>query len=70
VFEEPHLPSVVAAANPVYKELGLTDSGISVVAREYRCTVLTDDLDLFLRLQRDHLDAVNFTYLRAREFHL
>jgi hypothetical protein len=66
LFEEPHIPSADAAADAVYQELGLTDSAISVVAREYHCTVLTDDLDLFLRLQRDDLDAVNFTHLRAR----
>jgi len=41
-------------------------AAIAAVAREHKRTVLTDDLDLYLMLQRDKVEGVNFTHLRAR----
>jgi hypothetical protein len=63
---EPVLTSLDAANEPVYMGHGLTDAGIAATARAYRCMVLTDDLDLYLRLQREKLQTINFTHLRAR----
>ena len=60
------MTSAQAAEDSLYEGLGLVDAAIAAVAREHRCTVLTDDLDLYLMLQRDKLEAVNFTHLRAR----
>lgn len=68
IFHEPHVPSRRAAGASLYEDLGLTDSAISVVARETRCTVLTDDLDLYLSLAREKLAVVNFTHLRQLEW--
>jgi predicted nucleic acid-binding protein len=66
VLTEVELSSVRAAQDPIYPALGLVDAAIAAVAREHECTVLTDDLDLYLRLQRDNLQVLNFTHLRAR----
>jgi rRNA-processing protein FCF1 len=68
IFHEPHVPSHQAAGRPPYEDLGLTDSAISVVARETKCTVLTDDLDLYLSLQKEKLPVVNFTHLRQLDW--
>jgi predicted nucleic acid-binding protein len=64
LFQEPHVPSRQAAAGSPYEDLGLADSAISIVAREKKCTVLTDDLSLYLSLMGEKLPAVNFTHLR------
>ena len=66
VLTEVELSSARAAQDPIYPALGLVDAAIAAVAREHECTVLTDDLDLYLRLQRDNLQVLNFTHLRAR----
>lgn len=66
LLTEAEITSTDAAADPVYEDLGLVDAAITAVAREHGCTVLTDDLDLYLMLQRDKLQALNFTHLRAR----
>jgi len=68
IFDEPHVPSKQAAGNSPYESLGLTDSAISIVARQTKCTVLTDDLDLYLSLERERLRVVNFTHLRQLEW--
>ncbi len=67
---EVNLLSIRAAQHPIYPDLGLVDAAIATAAREHGCTVLTDDLDLYLRLQRDKIEAINFTYLREQEFEL
>jgi len=67
---EVKIPSVKAALDPTYTSLGLVDAAIAAVAREHKCTVLTDDLDLYLRLQRDAVSVVNFTHLQAQAFGL
>jgi len=68
ILHETHVPSHQAAGISPYEDLGLTDSAISVVARETRCTVLTDDLGLYLSLEKENLPVVNFTHLRAAEW--
>jgi len=41
------------------------DAAIGAVARNHKCTVLTDDFDLYLRLSRDNVHVLNFARLRA-----
>jgi predicted nucleic acid-binding protein len=65
ILTEAEIPSARATEDPVYGGLGLVDAAIAAVAREHQCTVLTDDLDLYLMLQRDKIEVVNFTHLRA-----
>jgi predicted nucleic acid-binding protein len=66
VLTEIAISSAQAVLDPSFLSLGLADAAIAVVAREHRCTVLTDDLDLYLRLLRDNVEVLNFTHLRAR----
>jgi hypothetical protein len=68
IFHEPHVPSHQAVGGSPYEDLGLTDSAISVVAREKKCTVLTDDFPLYLSLARENLPVVNFTHLRQLDW--
>jgi hypothetical protein len=68
ILHEPHVSSHQAAGNSSYEELGLTESAISIVAREMQCTVLTDDLGLYLSLELEKLPVVNFTHLRELEW--
>ncbi len=72
VFEvtEVNVSSVQAVEEPSFWTLGLVDAAIAAVAREHACAVLTDDLDLYLRLQRDGVTVINFTHLRAQAFGL
>jgi predicted nucleic acid-binding protein len=65
VLTEVSIPSARATLDPTYPGLGLVDAAIASVAREYRCTVLTDDLDLYLWLAKDGVDVLNFTHLRV-----
>jgi len=66
ILTEVELPSARAAQHPIYPALGLVDAAIATAARDHQCAVLTDDLDLYLQLQRDNIGAFNFTHLRAR----
>ena len=66
ILNEAEIASVRAADEPVYRRLGLVDAAIVAVARDRKCTVLTDDLDLYLALVRDQIDVINFTHLRER----
>jgi hypothetical protein len=70
LLDEVPVSSACAAEDPVYQQLGLTDAAIGVVARTHRCAVLTDDLDLYLRLSRDNVDVFNFTHVRAQAWRL
>jgi rRNA-processing protein FCF1 len=67
---EVSISSVESVEEPSFCSLGLVDAAIAAVAREHRCAVLTDDLDLYLRLQRDDVEVINFTHLRAQAFGL
>ena len=59
------IPSMSRTQDPLYKELGLADAAIGAVAKTCGCAVLTDDLDLYLRLSRDGVEALNFAHLQA-----
>jgi hypothetical protein len=63
---EGEMSSKRAAEDRLYRDLGLVDAAIGAVARAHKCGVLTDDLDLYLRLSHDSLNVLNFTHLRAR----
>lgn len=67
LLTEPEMPSVRAAEDVLYPELGLVDAAIGAVARAHKCTVLTDDLDLYRFLIHQKVNAVHFTHLRTRE---
>lgn len=66
ILREPEMPSVRAAQSAPYESLGLVDAAIAALAREYKCAVLTDDLDLYLALSREGMAVLNFTHLRER----
>lgn len=66
LLNEPEISSARAAEDPLYPDLGLVDAAIGAVARAYNCTVLTDDLDLYVRLSHHNMSVLNFTHLRAR----
>ena len=68
LLTEVDIRSERAAQDPLYQELGLTDAAIGAIARSNGCTVLTDDLSLYLRLSKDHVDVVNFTHLLAAKW--
>ncbi len=70
LLSEERISSADAADHPFYAKLGLADAAIGAVARIHNCTVLTDDLDLYLMLSHEKLSAVNFTHLRARQWGL
>lgn len=65
LLKEAEMPSARAADDRFYEDLGLVDAAIAAVARAHNCGVLTDDLDLFLRLSRDKVPVLNFTHVRA-----
>jgi hypothetical protein len=65
-LNEAEMPSTRAAEDQLYESLGLVDAAIGAVARIHNCAVLTDDLDLYLRLGHDNVRVYNFTHLRAR----
>ena len=66
LLNEVEMSSARAAEDGIYQDLGLVDAAIGAVARAHNCGVLTDDLDLYLRLSRDKVNVVNFTHLRER----
>jgi predicted nucleic acid-binding protein len=63
---EPVLPSMRAAQDIDYLPLGLTDAAIASAAVEHKCTVLTDDLDLFRSLLTRQISAINLSHLREQ----
>ena len=66
LLNEAEMSSTRAAEDRLYQDLGLVDAAISAVARAHNCGVLTDDLDLYLRLSHDRVNVLNFAHLRAR----
>ena|ERR1700730_17610207 len=70
ILQEPEMPSVRAAHSSLYEHHGLADTAIAAVALEYKCTVLTADLDLYIELTRQGIPAINFNRLRAHEWGL
>ena len=63
---EPEVSSVTASVNLLFRELGLTDAAIAEIALAHDCTVLTDDLPLYLWLTTMKISAINFTHVRER----
>lgn len=68
ILQEPQMSSLRAADSRPYEAHGLADAAIAAVALEYNCSVLTDDLDLYLALGREGISVINFTHLRAQEW--
>jgi hypothetical protein len=63
--EEVLVKSREACGVECYGRLGLTDAAIDLVVRSSGCSVLTDDLDLFVTLVKAGAHAVNFNHLRG-----
>jgi hypothetical protein len=60
---ERYFPSATLAEEPVYVQLGLTDTAVARAARD-RVAVLTDDLPLYGRLASAGADVFNFNHVR------
>lgn len=67
LMRESSLPSVDAIRETAYRRLGLTDAAIAAVARQHNCTVLTDDLPLYVLLSNEGLPVINFTHARVSQ---
>jgi predicted nucleic acid-binding protein len=67
-LHEPEMTSVRAAQALEYETLGLVDAAIATVARENGCAVLTDDLDLYLALLKQGIEAFNFSHFQASDW--
>ena len=63
-LSEEYLSSQHVADKPQYLNCGLTDTGV-IEASRARLLVLTDDLHLFIALQSEGIDAINFNHLRT-----
>lgn len=63
-LSEEYLSSVQTSESPQYLNCGLTDAGVIEISRG-RLLALTDDLKLFVALQSEGVDAVNFNHLRT-----
>jgi hypothetical protein len=64
VWNEVYIKSLAAAETPEYLRLGLTDTAI-ILAANRDIEVLTDDLNLYLALERRKIPVKNFTHLRS-----
>lgn len=64
VLVEPAISSAEAAQDKDFVRMGLTDCVIARAAQAHNCTVLTDDLDLYLLLETRGIPVFNFTHLR------
>jgi predicted nucleic acid-binding protein len=65
LLDEAEISSKQASEDRLYQGLGLVDAAIGAVARANNCAVLTDDLELYVRLSADNVNVLNFTHLRA-----
>jgi hypothetical protein len=61
--KEQYIPSHVAAAAETFTQLGLTDTVIEHISAD-GLAVLTDDLDLYLKLIYRSIDALNFNHFK------
>jgi hypothetical protein len=64
VLGEKYLDSQSISQTPMFSKFGLTDSAIIELVRE-KYLVLTDDAMLFQYLEKNRIDVINFTHLRA-----
>jgi hypothetical protein len=62
ILDEQYCPSKDAAAQPIYRQLGLTDAGLYAVAARH--LIVTADFPLYQMLRANRIDAVNFHHLR------
>jgi rRNA-processing protein FCF1 len=67
LLTEAEISSAQAAEDILYPKIGLVDAAIGVVARTHNCSVLTDDLELYLLLSRERVKVINFTHERAHQ---
>jgi hypothetical protein len=65
VLQEPTLPSAVAASDPIFPTLGLTDAGISTLCRTMGTVVITVDAPLCAYLERKGHYAFNFNTVKS-----
>jgi len=65
LLDEAEISGKQASEDRLYQGLGLVDAAIGAVARANNCAVLTDDLELYVRLSADNVNVLNFTHLRA-----
>ncbi|PYQ67084.1 MAG: hypothetical protein DMF53_02330 [Acidobacteria bacterium] len=63
VFDERHIQSREAVGVAEFSRLGLTDASI-LACPPQDLTILTDDLHLYLALQRRGAEVINFHHLR------
>ena len=70
ILREPEMSSIRAAQTSFYEDFGLVYAAIAAVAREHKCAVITDDLDLYLALSGEGTPVLNFTHLKARQWSL
>lgn len=63
LFEEASPTSINASQRPEFRYLGLTDAAI-ILESIGKWLVLTDDLPLFIALNRAGVDVLNFTAIR------
>ncbi len=63
-LEESYMTSKAIAINERFTKFGLTDCGISNLAKN-RYLVLTDDLKLAVYLQKEAIDTINFNNIRV-----
>lgn len=63
-FQEKYLPSTDLAVDPHFPLLGLSDTSI-IHSAARAATVLTDDLQLYVRLAAAGMDVVNFNHIRS-----
>jgi hypothetical protein len=64
LLHEQYIRSRDAARGECFVRLGLTDAGIHILARQSPHLVLTVDLDLYVSLLSQGLDAINFNHIR------
>jgi hypothetical protein len=61
-IDELSIPSMDAAQRPEFPFLGLTDSALAIVSRQY--LIVTDDARFVKKLNESGLEALNFNHLR------
>ncbi len=64
VLDEKYVQSKEATNTPGFRALGITDSGILLIARQ-RLLVLTDDFTLHQYMSGNGIDALNFNHVRS-----
>lgn len=65
LMEELHVPSSDACASDHYSFLGLTDAAIGTAAKRQRCSVITNDANLYAALSSTGISTAKFDHLRA-----